>query len=74
MKTASLAPEDSEMIKSHAVRGERGDQAEDEAGPPVEAVTEDMETEAGGMEAQGTSHDLRYPLCSNNVVKHLNVL
>jgi hypothetical protein len=74
MKTASLAPEDSEMMKSHALRGGRGDEAKDEAGPPVETVTEDMETEAGGTEAQGTSQDLRYPLCSNNLVKHLIVL
>jgi hypothetical protein len=59
------------MKMSHAMRGERGDEAEEEAGNPAEAVTEDMETEAGGTEAQGTSQD---PLCSNNVVKHLIVL
>jgi hypothetical protein len=49
-------------------------EAEVEAGPREEAVTGDMETEAGGTEAQGVNQDLRYPLCSNNVVEHLFIL
>jgi hypothetical protein len=31
------------MRKSHTMKGERGDKAEVEAGPPVEAAAEDME-------------------------------
>jgi hypothetical protein len=62
------------MRKSHAMKEERGDEAEAEAGPLVEAAAEDMETVAGDTEVQGTNQDLRYPLCSNNVVKHLILL
>jgi hypothetical protein len=71
MKTAYLAQEDLETRKSHAMKEERGDEAEVEAGPLVEEAAEDTEAVEGGMEVIVINQDLRYPLCSKNVVKHL---
>jgi hypothetical protein len=62
------------MKTSRAVGSGREAEVEVKAGPLEEAVTRDMETEAGGTEAQGINQDLRYPLCSTNVVEHLIIL